>query len=75
MISQLLSLGIVPLINENDAVSANQGYQLFGNSFADNDSLAALVSIGEYGHTYYIALCLVCYVIIDCNSVCMYWLS
>ena len=54
VISQLLSLGIVPLINENDAVSANQGYQLFGNSFADNDSLAALVSIGEYGHTIYI---------------------
>lgn len=45
MISQLLKLGIVPLINENDAVSANQGYQLFGNSFADNDSLAAMVSV------------------------------
>jgi delta-1-pyrroline-5-carboxylate synthetase len=45
VISQLLSLGIVPILNENDAVSANQGYQLFGNSFADNDSLAALVSI------------------------------
>ncbi len=45
VISQLLKLGIVPLLNENDAVSANQGYQLFGNSFADNDSLAALVSI------------------------------
>jgi delta-1-pyrroline-5-carboxylate synthetase len=45
VISQLLKLGIVPLLNENDAVSANQGYQLFGNSFADNDSLASLVSI------------------------------
>jgi delta-1-pyrroline-5-carboxylate synthetase len=45
VISQLLRLGVVPLINENDAVSANQGYQLFGNSFADNDSLASLVSI------------------------------
>ena len=45
VISQLLSLGIVPLLNENDAVSANQGYQLFGNSFSDNDSLAALVAI------------------------------
>lgn len=45
VISELLALGIVPLLNENDAVSANQGYQLFGNSFADNDSLAALVSI------------------------------
>ena len=45
VISQLLSLGIVPIINENDAVSANQGYQTFGNSFSDNDSLSALVSI------------------------------
>lgn len=45
VISQLLALGIVPLLNENDAVSANQGYQLFGNTFSDNDSLAALVSI------------------------------
>lgn len=45
VISELLALGIVPLLNENDAVSANQGYQLFGNSFADNDSLASLVSI------------------------------
>lgn len=45
VISQLLSLGIVPLLNENDAVSANQGYKLFGNTFSDNDSLAALVSI------------------------------
>src|SRR5689334_16707885 len=33
VISQLLSLGIVPLLNENDAVSANQGYKLFGNTF------------------------------------------
>jgi len=45
VIAQLLSLGIVPLLNENDAVSANQGYQTFGNTFSDNDSLAALVSI------------------------------
>jgi len=45
VLSQLLALGIVPLLNENDAVSANQGYQLFGNTFSDNDSLAALVSI------------------------------
>ena len=41
---ELLKLGIVPLLNENDAVSANQGYELFGNTFSDNDSLAALVS-------------------------------
>jgi delta-1-pyrroline-5-carboxylate synthetase len=45
VISQLLALGIVPLLNENDAVSANQGYQTFGNSFSDNDSLAALVAV------------------------------
>lgn len=45
VISQLLALGIVPLLNENDAVSANQGYETFGNTFSDNDSLAALVSI------------------------------
>ena len=45
VITQLLSLGIVPIINENDAVSANQGYQTFGNSFSDNDSLAAMVAI------------------------------
>ncbi len=45
VLSQLLALGIVPLLNENDAVSANQGYQLFGNSFSDNDSLASMVSV------------------------------
>jgi delta-1-pyrroline-5-carboxylate synthetase len=35
VISQLLALGIVPLLNENDAVSANQGYQKFGNCNPD----------------------------------------
>ena len=45
VISQLLALGIVPLINENDAVSANQGYETFGDGFSDNDSLAAMVSV------------------------------
>ena len=44
VLSQLLALGIVPLVNENDAVSANQGYENFGRSFSDNDSLAALIS-------------------------------
>jgi delta-1-pyrroline-5-carboxylate synthetase len=43
VISQLLSLGIVPLLNENDAVSASQGNH--GAAFSDNDSLAALVSV------------------------------
>ena len=45
MINQLLDLGIIPIINENDAVSANQGYQLYGNSFSDNDSLASMVAV------------------------------
>ena len=31
-------------------VSANQGYQLFGNTFSDNDSLAALISIEMKAH-------------------------
>ena len=35
----------MPIINENDAVSANQGYQTYGNSFSDNDSLASMVSV------------------------------
>lgn len=40
-IERLLSLGIVPIINENDAVSGNKGYTA-ENVFSDNDSLAAL---------------------------------
>lgn len=40
-IDRLLSLGIVPIINENDAVSANLGYTA-DDVFSDNDSLAAL---------------------------------
>ncbi len=40
VITQLLAVGIVPIINENDAVSANQGYNTFGRGFSDNDSLA-----------------------------------
>ena len=40
-IDRLLSLGIVPIINENDAVSANKGYTV-DDVFSDNDSLAAL---------------------------------
>jgi glutamate 5-kinase len=28
--TQLLDLGVVPIINENDAVSANGGYQVQG---------------------------------------------
>ena len=46
----LLELGIMPIINENDAVSANQGYQLYGNSFSDNDSLASMVAVETDAH-------------------------
>jgi delta-1-pyrroline-5-carboxylate synthetase len=42
-IERLLSLGIVPIINENDAVSGNMGYTP-DDVFSDNDSLAALCS-------------------------------
>jgi delta-1-pyrroline-5-carboxylate synthetase len=39
----LLRAGMIPIINENDAISANQGYTEPG-IFSDNDSLAALVA-------------------------------
>jgi delta-1-pyrroline-5-carboxylate synthetase len=42
-VDRLLSLGIVPIINENDAVSANLGYTP-NDVFSDNDSLAAICS-------------------------------
>ena len=41
-IDRLLSVGIVPIVNENDAVSANVGYTSSPNVFSDNDSLSAL---------------------------------
>mmetsp|Transcript_29092 Transcript_29092/g.48089 ORF Transcript_29092/g.48089 Transcript_29092/m.48089 type:complete len:800 (-) Transcript_29092:228-2627(-) len=40
-VDRLLTLGVIPIINENDAVSANEGYTS-ANIFSDNDSLAAL---------------------------------
>ena len=40
-VENLLALGVIPIINENDAVSANQGYTA-SDVFSDNDSLAAL---------------------------------
>lgn len=40
-IERLLGLGILPIINENDAVSANTGYTT-DDIFSDNDSLAAI---------------------------------
>lgn len=44
VLSELISLDIIPILNENDAVSANQGYETFGRPFSDNDSLASLIS-------------------------------
>ncbi len=44
MIEELLSLGVVPIINENDAVTGNKGYVTCGELFSDNDSLASLVA-------------------------------
>ncbi|KAL7540328.1 hypothetical protein ACHAXR_010040 [Thalassiosira sp. AJA248-18] len=40
-IERLLSVGIIPIINENDAVSANRS-STTDDTFSDNDSLAAL---------------------------------
>jgi delta-1-pyrroline-5-carboxylate synthetase len=40
-IERLLSVGIIPIINENDAISANRGSSP-NDMFSDNDSLAAL---------------------------------
>ena len=40
-VERLLKLGLVPIINENDAVSGNMGYTA-EDVFSDNDSLAAL---------------------------------
>ena len=40
-LERLLSLGILPIVNENDAVSGNSGYTA-EDVFSDNDSLAAL---------------------------------
>jgi len=39
-VERLLKLGILPIINENDAVSGNMGYTT-EDHFSDNDSLAA----------------------------------
>mmetsp|Transcript_43648 Transcript_43648/g.78328 ORF Transcript_43648/g.78328 Transcript_43648/m.78328 type:complete len:784 (+) Transcript_43648:87-2438(+) len=41
-IERLLSVGIIPIINENDAVTANRGTADNTHLFTDNDSLAAL---------------------------------
>lgn len=39
-VESLLSMGVVPIINENDAVSTDE----VGTAFGDNDSLSALVA-------------------------------
>ena len=39
-IETLLSMGVIPIINENDSVSTAE----IGNAFGDNDSLSALVA-------------------------------
>eukprot|EP00980_Cylindrotheca_fusiformis_P008716 scaffold1868_cov193-Cylindrotheca_fusiformis.AAC.1 len=40
-VDRLLKLGVLPIINENDAVSGNMGYTA-DDVFSDNDSLAAI---------------------------------
>lgn len=40
-IDELLSMGIIPIINENDTVAIDE---LEGNNFGDNDMLSAIVS-------------------------------
>ena len=44
IINNLISLGIVPILNENDAVTANKGYETYGKLFSDNDALASIVA-------------------------------
>eukprot|EP00638_Chattonella_subsalsa_P000133 CAMPEP_0117765256 /NCGR_PEP_ID=MMETSP0947-20121206/19989_1 /TAXON_ID=44440 /ORGANISM="Chattonella subsalsa, Strain CCMP2191" /LENGTH=773 /DNA_ID=CAMNT_0005587847 /DNA_START=157 /DNA_END=2478 /DNA_ORIENTATION=- len=47
-LNTLLGLGIIPILNENDAVSANRGYEAVSDvpkgCFSDNDGLASLVA-------------------------------
>jgi len=44
---EIISHGMVPIVNENDAVSGNQGYTT-ENVFSDNDALASIVA-GQLG--------------------------
>lgn len=43
-IDTIMDVGMVPIINENDAVSGNSGYDVQDGCFSDNDGLAALVA-------------------------------
>jgi delta-1-pyrroline-5-carboxylate synthetase len=43
-LTNLIRAGVVPILNENDAVSGNQGYQVEDGAFSDNDGLASLVA-------------------------------
>jgi len=40
----ILAVGMVPIVNENDAVSGNTGWDVADGTFSDNDGLAALVA-------------------------------
>jgi len=43
-LNKMLRLGIVPILNENDAISGNKGYNIGLGAFSDNDGLASLVA-------------------------------
>jgi glutamate 5-kinase len=44
---EIISKGMVPIVNENDAVSGNKGYTE-ENVFSDNDALASIIA-GQMG--------------------------
>eukprot|EP01032_Pedospumella_encystans_P021650 gene21650-24549_t len=50
VIKQLLALGIIPIINENDAISASFVETTVAPVFSDNDSLASMVSVEMNAH-------------------------
>jgi len=50
VIKQLLALGIIPIINENDAISASFVETTVTPVFSDNDSLASMVSVEMNAH-------------------------
>lgn len=50
VISHLLALGIIPILNENDAISASFIATTVAPVFSDNDSLASMVSVEMNAH-------------------------